>query len=505
MLLALASLACGAPAEVCVARIVVNLPAPSPLADEGDVARVVIKRGDVAVFDDVVDLIGSGQAGGSVDALSAIDADAPVVLAGRDLTLSLTVFSVIANEVVATGRARFDCLGDSVDVPLYLGPANTLAPAAAVPGARSGATLTPLADGRVLLFGGSNDLEANGLALPAAALFDPIAGTWCTDCLAAADQLARREHTATALADGRVIIAGGALGSGALTDEVVLFDPAEATFTVVGTLARRAAGAALVSDDAVLVVGGFDEAEAPSASAFLIDASAVRAAVGSLAVARAYPAVAALASGDVLVAGGEDEGGPLDSLELFHADETFGDPLIDCPSAPEGQQLCARRSRAVAVVLDDGNVLVTGGIAVAFDGEHPAPDGDVFLVSDQRALAATATPSALATTRAGAAAIRLSCDGPPCPVLMAGGRDAAHALFHIAGGPPAPGARDYGGTLLVGTREVLLAARAGVAAAPLPDGSALIVGGEDAAGRAQAASARFTLCEQAAGLVCPAP
>ncbi len=435
------------------------------------------------VLDDVVDLFGAGQAGGSVAALAG-----GTVVAGTDLALTLDVFSSITSEIVATGGSRFDCDVDgTVAVPLYLGPANGFAPDAPLPTPRAGATLTTLPDGRVLLFGDGG-----------AALFNPVDRAWCTDCIIGGD--ARTEHTATALADGRVLIAGGVVDD-AFASEVLLFDGT--SFSSIGALERRGAGAARVDDDVVLIVGGIDETGAPSASAFLVNVrtNSMRTAVGTLAVARAFPATASLPNGGALVAGGEDDAGdPLDSLELYRSDETFVGPSFACPSAPTGENLCAKRSRASAVVLDDGNVLIIGGVAVSLDASPP-PDGDVFVVSDQRAL--VSTPTSTSTSRLGSAAARITCGAPPCPILIAGGLDAPHALFRIAASPPALGASDYGGALVEATRDVVQAARSDVAMAALGDGTMLLVGGNDAAAAAQSTTARFTLCEASEGLACP--
>lgn len=74
---------------------------------------------------------------------------------------------------------------------------------------RAGHTATALADGRVLL-AGSGWLEADPLA--SAALYDPASGGWSfTSFLGEA----RDSHTATLLHDGRVLVAGGA-GPGGL-------------------------------------------------------------------------------------------------------------------------------------------------------------------------------------------------------------------------------------------------------------------------------------------------
>src|SRR5439155_9866011 len=69
-------------------------------------------------------------------------------------------------------------------------------------------------------------------------------------------QVARQGHTATLLADGRVLIVGGENASGPVS-EAELFDPALATFSVVANslVPRTDHAATLLTDGRVLVTG----------------------------------------------------------------------------------------------------------------------------------------------------------------------------------------------------------------------------------------------------------
>ena len=81
-------------------------------------------------------------------------------------------------------------------------------------------TATLLPDGRVLVSGGQNEHILDG-AHDSAELYDPRAGTWTST---ASMDRARRNHTATLLPDGRVLIVGG-VGAEGVEFTAELYDP----------------------------------------------------------------------------------------------------------------------------------------------------------------------------------------------------------------------------------------------------------------------------------------
>jgi WD40 repeat protein len=119
--------------------------------------------------------------------------------------------------------------------------------------ARSNHTATLLSDGKVLIVGGMG----NSGALTSAELYDPVAGTFS----AATGSLntARYNHTATLLSDGKVLIAGGNDNGGAVIASAELYDPTTQTFSAVGDLntVRNYHTATLLSDGKVLIAGGY--------------------------------------------------------------------------------------------------------------------------------------------------------------------------------------------------------------------------------------------------------
>ena len=106
---------------------------------------------------------------------------------------------------------------------------------------------TLLADGRVLIAGGSGESER---ALQSSELYDPATGTFVPT---GNMTVARWLHSATLLPDGKVLIAGGWGLSSA-----ELYDPATGTFTATGHLLEDQAThtGTLLRNGTVLITGG---------------------------------------------------------------------------------------------------------------------------------------------------------------------------------------------------------------------------------------------------------
>ena len=118
-------------------------------------------------------------------------------------------------------------------------------------------TATLLANGKVLIAGGvqSTAQDATGVTLATAELYDPATGLFsATGSMAAR----RRMPSATLLLDGRVLIAGGFDGSSALSS-TELYDPTTGTFRSAGNMitARGDHDGILLDNGTVLFVGGW--------------------------------------------------------------------------------------------------------------------------------------------------------------------------------------------------------------------------------------------------------
>src|SRR5262249_16942668 len=120
----------------------------------------------------------------------------------------------------------------------------------------------------------------------------------------------RRSHTATLLADGKVLVAGGINGNFTTLTNAEIFDPRSRTWTPTGAMVafRNSASPTSLSGGKVLVVGGFsfmDEFALSSAELF-DPVDGTWSATGALSTSRGRQTATPLASGKVLVAGGED-------------------------------------------------------------------------------------------------------------------------------------------------------------------------------------------------------
>jgi hypothetical protein len=131
----------------------------------------------------------------------------------------------------------------------------SIVPLPALHDARAWHTATILADGSVLIAGG---LAADRQPLASAERFDPATETWTRVTMPAA--AARAGHTATLLTDGRVLVAGGLAPDGASMAELWNLETNEAT-AVSGMDHRAGHSASLLADGRVALIGGTDGAQ----------------------------------------------------------------------------------------------------------------------------------------------------------------------------------------------------------------------------------------------------
>jgi hypothetical protein len=225
--------------------------------------------------------------------------------------------------------------------------------------ARAGFTATLLPDGMVLVVGGSQN-STEGLALNASAeLYDPNSRSWT----ATGNLLAPRDgFTATLLASGKVLVAGGTTSPGELaTATAELYDPTTRSWTSTGAMveARAAAVATLLPDGEVLVAGGqrgFGIHNDALASAELYDPTAGSwTTTGSMEGPDAYMTSTLLPDRRVLVTGGFEN-------DVFGVGPELYDPMgRSWTLAGTGW---TRRTMPTTTLMLDGKVLIAGGYFV---------------------------------------------------------------------------------------------------------------------------------------------
>jgi hypothetical protein len=264
-------------------------------------------------------------------------------------------FSVVSGVGVSTGPLSANTTftltvtnsaGDGVSQDVQVAVTSPFAFTGAMALARTGHTITPLADGSVLAAGGT------GAADPAE-IYAVGSGTFAST---SAMQTARKFHTATLLTDGRVLLAGGFDGVNVLPSAEI-YDPLSGTFGfTAGSMlhARQHHAAALLSDGRVLMIGGSNPNENQLASAEIFDpATGMFTDAGSLLQhAREFATATALPNGDILVAGGAGTNGTvLTSAELYTAGAFLAQSF----------PMNAARAHHTATLLATGQVLLSGG------------------------------------------------------------------------------------------------------------------------------------------------
>lgn len=223
-------------------------------------------------------------------------------------------------------------------------------PAGALREARSGHTATLLRDGRVLFVGG---VGPGWTFLRSAELYDPETGR---SDLVDSMHVPRESHTATLLADGGVVVIGGHRGRRAgmtVHASAERFDPQTGRFEPAGTLAtaRHKHDAIRLADGRVLVVGGADRTDRVHyATTEIYDPAGRTFGPGPSMANRRYKIAGTsilLPGGDVLVTSGAPVAELLDAVRW-----TFREVPGRFPAAYRF---------AAAALLHEGDVIIGGG------------------------------------------------------------------------------------------------------------------------------------------------
>ena len=295
----------------------------------------------------------------STDGQAVLPSNSPLTSGTGTATFSVTLKTAGTQTITATdvGTAALTGTSNSIHVPA---PASGFTATGSMTSARESHTATLLNDGKVLVVGGDarEVLRYCGppfhctrhVPLASAELFDPASGIFAgTGNMVAPRTL----HAATLLGDGKVLVTGGDSGNDFSTPLATaeIFDISTGMFTPTGNMVNARAGhtATLLANGKVLVAGG----SSGDAAELFDPATGEFTASGSMETPRTNDTATLLKNGDVLVTGGDDaSGNPVATAELF--DPTTG------MFTPSGSMSVARAAHT-ATLLTSGEVLVTGG------------------------------------------------------------------------------------------------------------------------------------------------
>lgn len=256
----------------------------------------------------------------------------------------------------------------------YSATGATWSPAGTMERGRFAHTASLLPSGDVLVVGG-----ASAVAVPAALSsverYSPASGNWSTQAQLLTP---RRNHTATVLPDGRVVVVGGQSGSGTLLSSTEIYDPGTDSWAPGAELpaSRELHGASLMPDGRVVVTGGSGAGGVVLADSIVYDPAAnTWQALAALAVPRHSHSSTWLPNGSLLLLGGRSASGLTASVEVLSVRDGgaiagAGTPGIQGNIAyatilPSGRVLNLTDGSLAAAIFDpaDGSWSATGPMA----------------------------------------------------------------------------------------------------------------------------------------------
>ena len=265
------------------------------------------------------------------------------------------VFSMASTEVYDPSTEAWSLVGYMPDETVRLMDTRNNSPAI---------LLEPLENGTVLAVGGLG---------PSAALYDTALGAWApVEAATSREDKKRQWHTSALLENGKVLYIGGRAGS-QLLDSVELYGPLTGSSSQTGSLIVRRSRptATVLADGRVLVAGGlggmldrFDQFGLVASAEIYDPSSATWSEAGEMAWGRFTHTMTVLSDGRVIVIGGG-----VKTTEIY-------DPSTG--SWSEAADLLELRHGHTATLLDDGRVLVAGGASGTLFQPSPSTSAEVY-------------------------------------------------------------------------------------------------------------------------------
>ena len=292
---------------------------------QSDLALLPSQRHSATLVGDKVVVIGGVSASGAGKKVWIYDSRSGTWSMGADAGTRHIAHGAVAignqKVLVIGGDCQFGiavaCLTGSVEE--YDVASNTWAQKSPMPIPLHSSSTTLLADGRILVAGGSNNFGSVDIAQ----IYDPAANTWSTRVSSMNES--RYYHTATLLKSGKVLVAGGNKvlnGVATASKTAEIYDPATNAWTLVAPMAvvRTLPTATLLADGRVMLAGGTDTGAANTADS--VEIYNPRAGTWTFACKLTGPRYAhnatLLADGlRILISGGTKLNSPLFSTEIY--------------------------------------------------------------------------------------------------------------------------------------------------------------------------------------------
>lgn len=283
-----------------------------------------------------------------------------------------TLTSLPNNKVLSVGGSSTCTDGQALNsCELYNFTTQSWEPGASLQQARSLHTATLLPDGRAVITGGRNGIEA----VSSVEEYDFTADVWTqTDSLSTA----RFRHTATLLMNGDLLVIGGTEGSnsneqqwpGIATCEV--YKSASRQWETVASMNTGRFGhtATLLPNGNILVIGGYNTYNDYLSSVELYNPSLnIWTTVASLTSARVFHTATLLSTGEVLVVGGRNANGTIGTAEKYDYRTNLWSSAGTIPQA---------RFHHTTSLLHNGDVLIAGGVSLSGSGLLPVETTAIY-------------------------------------------------------------------------------------------------------------------------------